>query len=119
MTRLLLALLLAGCASQPRVYQPVSDPVYSASGAEPFWLLNIGDQRIVLRTPDGERVWPRTLRTNEEGVRSWESGEIRIVARPGPCTAESGRVYEDLVTVTLPDRQLTGCGGRLLRPERG
>ena len=113
------ALLLAACAAQPRVYQPVASQSYAALGSEPFWLLNIGDNRIVLRAPEGESVWPRTMRTNDEGVRSWESGEIRIVARPGPCTAASERVYDDHVTVTLPGRQLTGCGGRLVRPERG
>jgi uncharacterized membrane protein len=111
------ALLLAACATQPRVYQPVASQSYAALGSEPFWLLNIGDDRIVLRTPEGESVWPRTMRTNVEGVRSWESGEIRVVARPGPCTAENERVYEDYVTVTVPGRQLTGCGGRLVRPD--
>ena len=122
MTRLLLALpllLLAACAAQPRVYQPVASQSYAALGSEPFWLLNIGDDRIVLRTPEGETSWPRTMRSNAEGVRSWESGEIRIVARPGPCTAQGERVYEDHVTVTLPGRQLAGCGGRLVRPEHG
>jgi uncharacterized membrane protein len=112
-------LLAAACATQPAVYQPVANPSYAALGSEPFWLLNIGGDRIVLRTPEGETVWPRTMRSNVEGVRSWESGELRIVARPGPCTASNERVYEDNVTITLPDRQLAGCGGRLIRPERG
>lgn len=121
MTRLLPALpvlLLAACATQPHVYQPVASQSYAALGSEPFWLLSIGDDRIVLRTPDGESVWPRTMRTNVEGVRSWESGEIRIVARPGPCTAENERAYADYVTVTLPGRQLAGCGGPLLARDR-
>lgn len=111
-------LVLAACAAQPRVYQPVASQSYAALGSEPFWLLNIGDDRIVLRTPEGERVWPRTMRSNAEGVRSWESGEIRVVARPGPCTAENERVYRDHVTVTLPGRQLVGCGGLPVRRGR-
>jgi uncharacterized membrane protein len=111
-------LLAAGCASTQQPYAPVRDVAYSAIGAEPFWLLTIGDDRIVLRTPEGETSWPRPMRSNVDGVRTWESGEIRIIARPGPCGAPSERVYEDDVSITLPGRRLSGCGGRIVRARR-
>jgi len=119
----LLALLAAaGCASDPRPYAPVGDVAYQALGAEPFWMLSIGDDRIVLRQAgQPDRIWPRTLPRSEGGVRSWTSdaaGEaITIEARPGPCTAENERVYEDDVVIRMAGAELRGCGGRLARRE--
>jgi len=124
MKRLLLlvpALLLAGCETSSRPYAPVRNVRYQAMGAEPFWLLNIGDDRIVLRSSgqDGEAIWPRTMPRTEGGARIWQSGEgvqaIMIEARPGPCETESDRVYADRVRIRLGGRELAGCGGRLLR----
>ena len=121
---LLLLPLAAGCSPSPRPYAPVDNVRYSALGAEPFWLLNIGDDRIVLRRPDHpDGIWPRTLPRTENGVRIWLSGEdgaaIRVEARRGPCTSESGQVHEDRVVVRVAGAELSGCGGRLLRRERG
>ena len=127
MKRLLTALgllLAAGCATPPQPYAPVRDVAYQAIGAEPFWVLTIGDDRIVLRSSslEGERSWPRTLPRTENGVRTWVSGEngaaIIVEARPGPCTSESGRVYADNVRVRAAGAELVGCGGRLLSRER-
>jgi uncharacterized membrane protein len=122
MKRLALALpllLAAGCATtQP--YAPVRDVAYQALGAEPFWMLAIGDHRIVLRssTFEGERSWPRTLPRTVAGVRTWRSEQggsfIIVESRPGPCETEGEEVYEDNVSVTVGDQALTGCGGRLL-----
>jgi uncharacterized membrane protein len=91
-------------------------------GAEPFWMLSIGDDRIVLRQAgQGDRIWPRTLPRSQDGARSWTSGEgagaIAVEARPGPCTAENERVYEDEVLVRVAGAALRGCGGRLARRE--
>ena len=126
MRKLIAALpLLAagGCAdAPPQPYAPIASVHYSAIGQEPFWLLTIGEDRIVLRqgSEDGamnEAVWPRTLSRTVDGFTLWQSGEgtqvIAIASRPGPCTGSGGRVYEDEVRVRLSGRELTGCGGRL------
>lgn len=129
MTRFLLTLpalvLATACATTGRApYAPVDNVRYQALGAEPFWLLAIGDDRIVLQTAnEGEASWPRTLPRSEGELRIWQSGEdesgILVEARPGPCAAANERVYEDNVTVRAGARTLTGCGGRLARRERG
>jgi uncharacterized membrane protein len=128
---LLLALpaLLAGCETARTPYAPVDQVRYSAIGEDPFWLLTIGDDRIVLRLGNGpgtsasEAVWPRTLPRTVDGVTSWQAGDgtqvIGIEARPGPCTGSRGRRYEDQVRVRLSGRELAGCGGRLLGSEPG
>jgi hypothetical protein len=133
MTRLLpalAALLLAGCATAGGEPETLVDhPVYQAFGS-PSWQLAIGDD-IALRLGhdhfDGSTVaiyrYPRTLRRELDGVRTWRSVQggsaIVIEARPGPCTNPGGYRFEDRVRVTQGDRVLTGCGGRLVRPERG
>ena len=127
---LLSLLLLAGCQTASRPYAPVGMVDYSAIGHDPFWMVTIGDDRIVLRLGhDGggqaeeydDIVWPRTLPRIENGFRTWESGEgtavITIQARPGPCQGARGRHYEDHVRVRLSGRGLSGCGGRLLRED--
>jgi uncharacterized membrane protein len=125
---LLAPLLAAGCATGPEVYQPVADPIYTAIGRDPFWMVAIGDSRIVLRmAPSGDgsgevadATWPRVLPQTVDGVRTWQSGEgtqvITIEARPGPCDAGQA-MFADHVRVTLSGRELTGCGGRPVRGE--
>jgi len=123
MTRLLplpALLLAAGCAASSQPYAPVSNVRYQALGAEPFWMLSIGDDRIVLRRAGlADSAWPRVLPRTENGVRIWVSGvngaTITVEARPGPCTAESGRVYADTVRVRAAGDALEGCGGRPVR----
>jgi uncharacterized membrane protein len=119
----LLLLPLAACAS-PRPYAPVRDVSYTAIGAEPFWMLTIGDDRIVLARGGeagriAEAVYPRVLpRRTADGVEIWESGEgvqvIRIEARPERCEGARGLVYEDRVRIRLSGAELNGCGGRIL-----
>lgn len=126
---LLAALVLAGCASPQASgpYDPVRNVQYSAIGHDPFWMVAIGDDRIVLTLgPAGGRAdgalesyaYPRTLPRETNGMRRWESGSERgslvIEAAPGPCDGAGGLAYEDRVTVILPDRRLSGCGGRPL-----
>lgn len=112
---------VAACATGQRPYAPVDNVRYQALGAEPFWYLAIGDDRIVLRSSDldGEAVWPRTLPRTAGETRIWQSGNgagaITIEARPGPCETEGEEIYADHVRVRLSGRELNGCGGRLLR----
>ena len=119
-TAVLPGLLLAACASTPRPYAPVENVRYSAVGETPFWMLAIGDDRIVLRVAgaDGDAVWPRTLPRTQGGVTTWQSGDgtgvITVEARHAPCTNAAGRRFEDNVVVRLSGRELRGCGGRLL-----
>lgn len=122
-------LLTAGCATTPRAYDPVRHVYYSALGETPFWMVAIGDDRIVLRLTGEngaaaleDQIWPRTLPRIVDGGRIWESGEgtrvIAIESHPGPCTNSRGQRYEDNVRVRLSGRELTGCGGRLFSPGR-
>jgi uncharacterized membrane protein len=125
------ALTLAACAQNPRPYDPVGNVHYSAIGQAPFWMVTIGDDRIVLTFgPDpggrpGElnsHTYPRTLPRTADGVRRWESGDgtaaITIEAIEGPCEGAGGRLYRDQVRVALNGRELEGCGGPPLR-DRG
>ena len=116
--------LTAACATQSEVYSPVGTVRYSALGADPFWMVSIGDDRIVLTLGDeGGRAdgalesfsFPRVLPVVNGAFRTWESAEgaavISVQARPGPCTGSGSRIYEDHVRVRLSGRELTGCGG--------
>jgi len=126
---IVILLLAGGCETARQPYNPVRDVRYSALGEIPFWMVTIGDDRIVLRvageedSAPQEQIWPRTLPRTVDGVRTWESGDgtrvIAIESRPGPCTGSRGRRYEDQVRVRLSGRELTGCGGRLLGGEEG
>ena len=126
------ALLAAGCTTTHRPYAPVENVHYAALGQEPFWLLTIGDDRIVLTFGPGpgarpreldSHVWPRTLPRTVDGVRHWESGDgtsvISVEAAPGPCEGSRGAQYRDQVRVRLSGRELHGCGGPRLDELRG
>ena len=122
---LIFALLAAGaCTQTPRPYAPVENVHYAALGADPFWMVQIGDDRIVLTLSPApgaaaeevnSHVWPRTLPRTVDGVRRWDSGEgtavITIEAREGPCEGSRGLVFRDQVRVSLSGRRLHGCGG--------
>jgi hypothetical protein len=129
MTRFLFAfalplLLAAGPATaQTRPGRLVADISYEAKGAGPDWQLAVGD-RIALRlAPDADgfvvmQYFPRARRRNADGVRRWESrtpggSTIVIEAREQVCTIGTEH-YRDTVTVTTPERHLSGCGGRRL-----
>ena len=120
-------LLAAGCA-QTQPYAPVRQPHYTAIGAEPFWLLTVGAERIVLsfgRERGGVRgmTYRRTDTRLDDGVRRWEGGEgtavIAVEAWRRPCRGAGGATYEDVVRVRLSGRELNGCGGKLLDRGRG
>ncbi|HWH17392.1 MAG TPA: hypothetical protein VNT77_03515 [Allosphingosinicella sp.] len=128
-----LALLaLAGCATAAKApYAPVNEFRYGAISHDPFWLVSIGDDKIVLTLgPEGgradgglssyayRRVLPRTV----NGVRRWDSVDgtavISVEARKAPCST-GGRSYQDRVKVYLSGRMMEGCGGRELAGRRG
>ena len=128
---LLPLLLLAGCAASQTPYSPARNIGYSALGHDPFWMVTIGDDRIVLTFGPAEtgsrklaghsfrRVMPRMV----DGVKSWESADgtavIMVEARREECIGSRGAVFEDRVRVRLSGRELHGCGGRRLRVPRG
>ena len=127
-----LPLLLAACAQHPRPYAPVENVRYSAIGYDPFWMVTIGDDDIVLTlAPDpgtrGDRLnshrYPRTLPRTADGVRRWESGDgtavISVEAAEQDCQGSGGRIYRDRVMVRLSGREPQGCGGPVLRRSRG
>jgi uncharacterized membrane protein len=125
---LLLALLLAAACAQPQPYAPVRDAHYTAIGAEPFWLVTVGSERIILsfgRERGGVRgmTYRRAGTRLEGGVRRWEGGDgtavIGVEAWSRPCRGAGGAMYEDVVRVRLSGRELNGCGGRLVGGERG
>ena len=118
------ALMLAACGQNPRPYSPIDNVRYSAIGQDPFWMVTIGDESIVLTfgpDPGGRpgqlnsHAYPRTLPRTVEGVRRWESSSgtavITVEAREGPCEGAGGRAYRDRVRVALNGRELSGCGG--------
>ena len=125
-------LALAGCSTMAgEAYSPVGDFEYGAMGHDPFWMVAIGSDQIVLTLgPPGGRAdgeltstsYPRVLPQVTNGVRRWESSAgtkvIAIDARPADCTT-GGRRYPDSVTVTLSGRVLKGCGGEELTESRG
>lgn len=129
---LLLPLILAGCTGHPRPYAPVENVYYAAIGQEPFWMLAIGDDSIVLTfgpDPGARRGdldshrYPRTLPRTVGGVRTWESGNdtaaITVQAIEESCQGSRGRVYRDHVRVRLDGRELHGCGGPQIGEQRG
>ncbi|HEY5720851.1 MAG TPA: hypothetical protein VIT45_00875 [Allosphingosinicella sp.] len=127
----LLLFLLAGCAGSQAPYSPARDVRYSALGQDPFWMVTIGDDKIVLALAPAEggkgkltshdyrRVLPRTV----DGVKSWESADgtavILVEARAEPCRGSRGEWFEDRVRVRLSGRELHGCGGRMLETRTG
>jgi uncharacterized membrane protein len=113
------AATLAGCTA-PEPHAPVRDPLYTAIGAEPFWLLTIGEERIVLSFPRknggfSDMRYRRGAARLENGVRRWEGGSgtavISVEAWQAACRT-GGNMFEERVRVRLSGRELNGCGGR-------
>lgn len=120
-------LLLAGCQSLG-IGTPAQTAAveYGATSHDPFWMVSVGKEAILLTsTPPGgradgeiyDRLYPRRVYEEANGVRRWSGGQgvavIAVEARPGPCTT-GGRVYADRANIYLSGRMMTGCGGREL-----
>ena len=118
-------LTLAGCSTGGGVHAPVDHVDYNAISHDPFWLVSIGDDRIVLTMgpeggrADGELVdhqFPRVLPvTAADGTRRWEAQNgahiVSIEAKPGSCKT-GGRSYAEATHVRFNGRDMYGCGGR-------
>jgi hypothetical protein len=120
--------LAVACSAPPQPHAPVREPDYTALGAEPAWLLTIGEERIVLSFGrQGGRmrdmVYRRGAARIEDGVRRWDGGEgvavIGVEAWRRPCQGAGGATFEDVVRVRLSGRELNGCGGRMLSVKSG
>ena len=123
--------LLAGCAASQAPYSPARDVRYSALGHDPFWMVTIGRDKIVMTSGPGEagssRLAGRTYRgvraSFGDGVKRWESARgtavISVEARREDCIGSRGAVFDDRVRVRLSGRELHGCGGRRLGGVRG
>lgn len=120
-------LVMSGCASAPRApVSPVASIQYGAISHDPFWLVSVGEDRIVLTQglaggrADGELTsyeYPGAISTMKKGIKRWEGRQgvavISIEARKGPCST-GGETYPDRVRVYLSGRMMEGCGGREL-----
>ncbi|TVR62534.1 MAG: META domain-containing protein [Candidatus Competibacteraceae bacterium] len=93
-------------------------PVFRATGNEPGWLLEIGDQDLTLLKNYGETrlVAPTPVPTTTNGVNQYavdvdgQNLTVTITARLCVDTM-SGMPHPHTVTVSLDDENLEGCGG--------
>ena len=93
-------------------------PVFRATGNEPGWLLEIGDQNLTLLTNYGENrlAAPTPVPTTTNGINQYaidvdgQNLTVTIAARLCLDTM-SGMPHPHTVTVSLDDENLEGCGG--------
>lgn len=126
-------LALAGCASTPDVHAPTGNVQYAAISHDPFWLVSIGDDRIVVTMgPEGGRAdgelttteFPRVLPIQmADATLRWEIVEggatrFRLSASPRECKA-GGRAYRDTTLLVIEGRSFKGCGGPEVRSTQG
>lgn len=109
------------------IFAPASAYEFHAAGANPSWLVLVGQQRITLAITstgsDGRLQMLRTsfaevTRDHIPAARRWRAGTgtevIGVEAWPQPCRVGTA-VVEDAVRVRLSGRELRGCGGRAIR----
>jgi uncharacterized membrane protein len=127
--KMLLPLLLlpAACAPGQAPYSPARNVHYSALGHDPFWMVTVGESKIVLTFgPPGDgsskldgHSYRGVSARMDDGLKRWDAGDgtavISIEARREACTGARGALFEDRVRVRLSGRELHGCGGRLIR----
>ncbi len=92
--------------------------IYRALGQEPGWLLEYGEERLVVSLDYGQRTLTATsfLRVDEgEGFRlqgESEAGAVTVAVTRRLChDGMSGLAYPDSVSLTLGEERYSGCGG--------
>jgi uncharacterized membrane protein len=91
--------------------------LYEASGAEPFWSLEIANGRLYFGANMEVRIVPepRPVVSRDGRTRRYRAPGINVALRRQNCLFEDGRTYADTVTVIAGDWRVEGCGGRVLR----
>ncbi len=117
MTRFALAALLLTAAS-PAVAQ--SSAPYRAVGTEPFWSVAIDSGRMIYEDAEGRRVTVRAPRARPSfNGRRYVTRRLTVDVTRQTCSdGMSDRLYADTVRVQVNGRELSGCGGAVLPPER-
>ncbi len=113
--------VLAACQTMPPSGEPVAeDPVYTARGNEPGWILKMDSKTIDYQGDYGEtkiRIPAPEGRPSFNGMR-YVSDRLTVDVTYSACTDDmSGKRFADTVTVMAGDKQVKGCGGRALPPE--
>ena len=91
--------------------------LWRASGNEPFWSAEVGEDGLTLRTPEGpSRVLP--VRVEEGPTFIADAREVTLRFLPGPCAdTMSDTVYGYRVEFTQERKVLWGCGYQGLAAE--
>lgn len=115
------ALSLPACATLPEEpYVYLSAPsIYKARGTEPFWILEINDDRMLFGSIDYEKDLVEYGVVSGPSANGWRqtSKTITSYRTPGPCNdGMSDRTYKETVTVMVGKETYKGCGGGVLPP---
>lgn len=118
---LLTASLLTACAvaeTPPGTSSIIDQPLFTARGQEPGWLLTIGSDRLVLMANYGQQrislpLPPRQpLPNGHRYAASSEANRLRVDVVAALCQdTMSGMPYPAMVTIDLDGQRLDGCGG--------
>jgi len=112
--------LMALAAATIAAAQPASQSAatYSASGGEPFWMLEIGGNRLRFSSGLGPEISiPTPRRERIRGGYRYRAPGLLVVIRHRPCDEEDARTYADTVRVTAYGYTARGCGGAWLGGE--
>ncbi len=118
---LLTASLLAACAAaepSPGGSDIIDQPLFTARGQEPGWLLTIGSDRLVFLANYGQQRISLPLPQRQplpNGYRyaaASEANRLRVDVVATLCQdTMSGMPYPAMVTIDLDSQRLDGCGG--------
>jgi heat shock protein HslJ len=113
--------VLAACQTMSPPREPPSDdPVYTARGNEPGWILKMDSKMIDYQGDYGEtkvRIAAPQGRPSFNGMRYVSDGLTVDVTYTSCTDGMSGKRFADTVTVMVGGKQVKGCGGRTLPPE--
>lgn len=104
------SLVLAACSTIP---QAANSSQYKALGTEPFWSLEIRDNRMIFSRA-GEKDITVTGVESRPSINGWRHVSKTITADISftPCSdGMSDRTYKDTVTVMVGKDSYSGCGG--------